>query len=835
MYKNNPILKIVGSFIALGLLLSPGAFNAEQAAYAIAPLTGDEQAATLSGWFGVIWGDTISGGSTGPIYTLSDGNGQETLLLLDQALTQQLGGVSALAGKNITVEGDWVEPSAGQGTQTTLRVTAITPAPVTARRMAAALPAVTGSKPWVSILCKYKDNFAQPHDLAFFQGMYANTAPGLDHYWREQSYGIANVAGSTAAGWYGLNKTADEYTTLNQLAADCIGAADSTVDFSLYKDGGINMMFNDDMFDGAAYGGTWYGTIDGVTRVWSITWEPPWAYADISVIEHEMGHGFGLPHSSGSYGATYDNVWDVMSQDRYNCVGHANAVYGCMGQHTIAYHKDKLGWIPAAEKFIFPAGSTRATIMLEQLALPTNTNYKMAKIPIGGSSTHFYSVEARRLTGYDGKLAGPAVIIHEVDAMRENPAQVVDIDGNGVTSDAGAMWLAGETFRDAANNVTVHIDSATATGFVITIGEFLNIVSPTQANPGSAGSFVNPEKMNIQVETTQGRVKSDFSVLIGGNAAVVNTAQETSDVYTLEVMPPVQSASGNYDLQVSAGGLTETGIGAVHYSEAPNPEPTVTSIQRASANPTYLASVDFTVIFSESVTGVDVFDFALTKTGTLSGTAVTGVSGGPGTYTVSVNTGAGGGDLRLEVSVSASISDLAGASLNGLPYTSGASYTIDKTPSGAGGITLRQGAAPMRCSSVTAAGPAAYGPVNTDMNGGYNFAGLAPGTYTMRAMYPGYLRSEKTNVVIPAGAAAFDLGTTTLRGGEANGDGAINIFDITGIISKFGQAGMAVRSTAVSCSDPDEAADINDDGVVNISDVTIASGNFGVVGPTEWK
>lgn len=162
MYKNNPILKIVGSFIALGLLLSPGAFNAEQAAYAIAPLTGDEQAATLSGWFGVIWGDTISGGSTGPIYTLSDGNGQETLLLLDQALTQQLGGVSALAGKNITVEGDWVEPSAGQGTQTTLRVTAITPAPVTARRMAAALPAVTGSKPWVSILCKYKDNFAQP-------------------------------------------------------------------------------------------------------------------------------------------------------------------------------------------------------------------------------------------------------------------------------------------------------------------------------------------------------------------------------------------------------------------------------------------------------------------------------------------------------------------------------------------------------------------------------------------------------------------------------------------------------------------------------------------------
>ena len=838
MKKNNLVLKIIGSLIVLGSLLSPEAFHAERPAYASAPSAVDEQTTTLSGWFGIIWGDTISGESTGPIFTLADGTGQLTLLLMDEALTESLGGVLALAGKNITVEGVWV----GSSAQPTLRVAAITPAPGTARRMAAALPAVTGSKPWISILCKYKDNFAQPHELAFFQGMYANTAPGLDHYWREQSYDMANVAGSTAAGWYGLNKTSNEYTNLNQLAADCIGAADASVNFSLYKDGGINMMFNDELFNGAAYGGTWYGTIDGVTRVWSITWEPPWAYADISVIEHEMGHGFGLPHSSGSYGATYDNAWDVMSQDRFNCEGHTDAVYGCMAQHTIAYHKDKLGWIPAAEKLTYPAGGPAATIILEQLALPTNTNYKMAKILIGGSSTHFYTVEARLLTGYDNKLAGPAVIIHEVDTLRENPAQVVDVDGNGVTSDAGAMWLPGETFRDAANNVVVHVDSATASGFIITLGEQLHIVSPTQANPGLAGSNVNPENMNIQVETTPGRTRSDFSVLIGGKTAAVNSAQESSGVYTLEVMPPVQSASGNYDLQVSAGGLTGTEIYAIHYSDSPNPEPTVTSIQRVGTNPTYLASVDFTVTFSEPVTGVDPFDFALTKTGSLNGTAVTGVSGGPGTYTVSVNTGTGSGDLRLDVAVSASISDLVGASLIGLPYTSGAGYTIDRSPSGVGGIALRQGvtASPpgggsLSCSSVTFTGAETFGPVTTDINGGYNFAGLAPGTYTLRTIYPGYLQSEKTNVVIPAGVPAFDPGTTTLRGGDANGDGLINILDITGIISKFGQTGMAARSTAASCSAPDEAADINDDGLVNISDVTITSGNFGAVGPTEWK
>ena len=52
------------------------------------------------------------------------------------------------------------------------------------------------------------------------------------------------------------------------------------------------------------------------------TWEPPWGYADISVIAHEMGHGFGLPHSTAiDWTSVYDNAWDVMSWDRYDCGG----------------------------------------------------------------------------------------------------------------------------------------------------------------------------------------------------------------------------------------------------------------------------------------------------------------------------------------------------------------------------------------------------------------------------------------------------------------------------------------------------------------------------------
>ena len=105
--------------------------------------------------------------------------------------------------------------------------------------------------------------------------------------------------------------------------------------------------------------------------------------------------------------------------------------------------------------------------------------------------------------------------------------------------------------------------------------------------------------------------------------------------------------------------------------------PTVVSSARANPNPTKLASVNFTVTFSEEVTDVDVADFSLTTTG-VSGTSVTGISGSGSVYTVTINTGSGNGTIRLDVPSSATITDLAGNPLAGLSYTGGETYTIAK-------------------------------------------------------------------------------------------------------------------------------------------------------------
>jgi predicted outer membrane repeat protein len=110
--------------------------------------------------------------------------------------------------------------------------------------------------------------------------------------------------------------------------------------------------------------------------------------------------------------------------------------------------------------------------------------------------------------------------------------------------------------------------------------------------------------------------------------------------------------------------------------------PKVVSSLLVNSNPTHLASVSFTVKFSEIVAGVDAADFNLTLTG-VKGAKVTAVSGSGATRTVTVSTGTGKGPLRLNVVDNDTIHDQAGNKLGGTGlhngnYTAGQIYTITR-------------------------------------------------------------------------------------------------------------------------------------------------------------
>jgi len=112
--------------------------------------------------------------------------------------------------------------------------------------------------------------------------------------------------------------------------------------------------------------------------------------------------------------------------------------------------------------------------------------------------------------------------------------------------------------------------------------------------------------------------------------------------------------------------------------------PAVSDIALANADPTNAGTVDFTVTFDESVTGVDTTDFVVDASG-IAGASIDAVSGGGTTWSVSVGTGTGDGTLSIDLTDDDSIEDGSGNKLGGTgagngDFTAGAAYTVDKTP-----------------------------------------------------------------------------------------------------------------------------------------------------------
>ena len=454
--------------ITIGLAVYPAKSQAQQIS--------EDEIVSLSGWTTTLWSDAVPGSGIPDqeILSITDSSGGTTRLEIDPAIIEQVGGLFSLDRTFVTVDGINSAPLGAADQSDTLSVQSIKPATAPEDIMGArSANGISGSQPWLTILCKFSDVSAEPNPPSFFEDMYGNTYPGLDHYWQEQSYNQINLAGSDVIGWLTLSKPKSSYVydangdgnaEINTDLAfdDCTAAADGQVNFPSFV--GINLMFNADM--ASAWGGTTFQTLDGVSKIWYVTWEPPWGYQNLSIIAHEMGHGFGLPHSSGDYGVDYDNQWDVMSDAWTNCT--PDVKFGCLGQHTIAYHKNLLNWIKASE-ILIPSPNSEIDVTLERLALPTGALPKMIRIPIGGSDSHFFTVEVRRKTGYDEQLPGEAVVIHEVNTSWTSPAHVVDIDNDGDTGDGGAMWTAGEAFYDPIDDIRVSIIDVTPTAFELTV------------------------------------------------------------------------------------------------------------------------------------------------------------------------------------------------------------------------------------------------------------------------------------------------------------------------------------------------------------------------------
>jgi hypothetical protein len=310
--------------------------------------------------------------------------------------------------------------------------------------------------------------------------------------------------------------------------------------------------------------------------------------------------------------------------------------------------------------------TTTSPILVTVQFSETVTGFGVGDITPGNATvSNFVAVDGDTYT-FDLTPSGDGLVTVDI------PAGVAQ-DGSGNLNSAASQFS--RTFDTLAPDVTINQAAGQA--------------DPTSASP------INFTVVFSEPVSGFGNVTGDVNLsgTAGATTAVV-TQIAPNDGTTYNVAVSGMTNSGTVIASIPAGSaLDAAGHGNTASTNTDNTltfifivdstPPSVSSVHRADPSPTGDANVNFTVTFSESVTGVDLSDFTLTATG-VSGASVGNMSGSGATYTVTVNTGTGSGTISLDVVDDDSIRDAANNPLGGIgngngSYVSGEVYAIIKT------------------------------------------------------------------------------------------------------------------------------------------------------------
>lgn len=430
------------------------------------------------------------------------------------------------------------------------------------------VPNTFGTQSVLVILVNFQDDPVQPYTAADVQNAFFNTA---NSFFMENSYQQTSLSG-TVVGWYTMP---DSVTTcnINQIATDAQNAAVTAgVNLSSYTR--YVYFFPQDYacaFAGASNvgGNPSQSWINGTV--------------DTHVIDHELGHAFGLWHSHlldcGTTATTCSNGNVVEYGDPLDTMGvpqTASADYN-------AFQKERLGWLNYGASPSIQTVTTSGTYTINPYELggpgPNALKVLQSTDPTTGAKTWYY-LEARQAIGFDSFLSSTfsytqnetsGVLFHLGTDGDGNSSDLIDMTPSTSTLSG---WLdislgVGNSYQDSTAGVTFLPTAVSSTGASVQIT--INGTSAcTPANPSVSLSPSQSQSVTsgaaviytVTVTDTDSASCAPTTFNLGSavpsgwvglwSAGGLSLSPGKSGSATLTVTSPTGTTDGSYNVGVTA-------------------------------------------------------------------------------------------------------------------------------------------------------------------------------------------------------------------------------------------------------------------------------------------
>ena len=240
---------------------------------------------------------------------------------------------------------------------------------------------------WAIILCRFSDRSFEPQPADYYEDLFTrHGAGGQADYWRDVTFGNIDLTGSRVFGWLTMSHASTEVSqlvfpgqrgTLVQWGRDAAAAAG--IDLTPFRQ--VLVVHN-------------YGVDHGAAGNGIVIVHQDSAVCEFGFISHEMGHGFGLPHTfSANPDVEYGDGWDVMSFAT-TTFQFPVTFRGTSGAATVglsARNLDRLGVLEPSRRWSPSGPDFSQAIVLDPLNQQQigNHGHLVAAIPPG--ATHRYA------------------------------------------------------------------------------------------------------------------------------------------------------------------------------------------------------------------------------------------------------------------------------------------------------------------------------------------------------------------------------------------------------------------------------------------------------------